>query len=154
MLAYHVEWHRRRKLASVLYDETDREAAGKCCGSRRTEDGLPVLSFQGLLAELATLTRNITATRLNDEHELILYARPTPIQTKAFDLLGVKPERTQQSPLPDAQKRARSISCAFIQYRGRDAHCWARPAQIPASGTTAPGFCLECLAAKRIFGQG
>ncbi|NJO38999.1 MAG: hypothetical protein HC871_17120, partial [Rhizobiales bacterium] len=115
-----------------LYDETDREAAetlresvvAKAVRSpaarakqakRRTEDGLPVLSFQGLLAELATLTRNITATLLNDEHEITLYARPTPLQTKAFELLGIKPERTQQSPLPDAQKRPRSISCAFIQ---------------------------------------
>jgi transposase len=112
MLAYHVEWHMRQKLAPMLYDETDREAAEALRESivakaerspaarakqakRRTEDGLPVLSFQSLLAELATLTRNITATPLNDEHELILYARPTPIQTKAFDLLGVKPERTQ-----------------------------------------------------------
>lgn len=56
---------------------------------------MPVLSFQGLLAGLATLTRNMTASSLNDDHELILYARPTPIQTKAFDLLGIKPERTQ-----------------------------------------------------------
>lgn len=112
MLAYHVEWHMRQKLAPMLYDETDREAAEALRESvvakakrspaarakqakRRTEDGLPVLSFQGLLAELATLTRNITATPLNDDHELILYARPTPIQTKAFDLLGIKPERTQ-----------------------------------------------------------
>lgn len=112
MLAYHVEWHMRQKLAPMLYDETDREAAEALRESvvakakrspaarakqakRRTEDGLPVLSFQGLLAGLATLTRNITATPLNDDHELILYARPTPIQTKAFDLLGIKPERTQ-----------------------------------------------------------
>jgi hypothetical protein len=112
MLAYHVEWHMRQKLAPMLYDDTDREAAEALRDSvvakaerspaarakqakRRTEDGLPVLSFQGLLAELATLTRNITATPLNDKHQLILYARPTPIQTKAFDLLGIKPERTQ-----------------------------------------------------------
>ena len=26
--------------------------------------------------------------------------------------------------------------------RSRDAHCWAPPPQIPASGTTAPGSCL------------
>ena len=56
---------------------------------------MPVLSFHSLLAELATLTRNITTTPLNDKHEVTLYARPTPIQTKAFDLLGIKPERTQ-----------------------------------------------------------
>ena len=112
MLAYHVEWHMRQKLAPMLYDETDREAADALRESivakaerspaaraklakRRTEDGLPVLSFQSLLAELATLTRNKTVTPLNDTYELTLYARPTAIQTKAFDLLGIKPERTQ-----------------------------------------------------------
>jgi hypothetical protein len=41
------------------------------------------------------LTRNITAPPLNDEHELILYARPTPIQAKAFDRLGIKPEHSR-----------------------------------------------------------
>lgn len=112
MLAYHVEWHMRQKLAPMLYDETDHEAAETLRESivakaerspaaraklakRRTDDGLPVLSFQCLLAELATLTRNTTVTPLNDDYELTLYARPTAIQTKAFDLLGFSPERTQ-----------------------------------------------------------
>jgi hypothetical protein len=41
------------------------------------------------------LTRNKTVTPLNDTYELTLYARPTALQTKAFELLGIKPERTQ-----------------------------------------------------------
>ena len=112
MLAYHVEWHMRRELAPMLYDDTDREAAEALRDSvvakarispaartkkikGQTEDGLPVHSFQSLLADLATLTLNKTVTPLNDNYELALFARPTSIQDKAFNLLGVKPERTQ-----------------------------------------------------------
>jgi hypothetical protein len=96
----------------MLYDETDREAADALresvvakaerspatrakLATRHAEDGLPVLSFQGLIAHLAALTRNKTVTPLNDTYELTLYARPTALQTKAFELLGIKPERTQ-----------------------------------------------------------
>lgn len=112
MLAYHVEWHMRQELAPMLYDDTDREAAEALRDSvvakarispaartkkikGQTEDGLPVHSFQSLLADLATLTLNKTVTPLNDDYELALFARPTPIQAKAFNLLGIKPERTQ-----------------------------------------------------------
>jgi len=30
LLAYHVEWHMRRKLAPMLYEDDDRAAAGRC----------------------------------------------------------------------------------------------------------------------------
>ena len=112
MLAYHVEWHMRKSLAPMLYDDDDRAAAEASRTSivakaRRspsaiakqttglTPDGLPVHSFQSLLADLATLTRNTVVTPVNPDHELTVYARPTPIQQKAFNLLGVNPERTQ-----------------------------------------------------------
>jgi hypothetical protein len=112
MLAYHVEWHMRQKLAPMLYDDADREAAEALRDSvvakaKRspaaiakqtrgvTDDGLPVHSFRSLLADLATLTRNKVVTLLNDNYELTIFARPTAIQTKAFDLLGINAERTQ-----------------------------------------------------------
>jgi hypothetical protein len=112
MLAYYLEWHMRAKLAPMLYDEDDREAAAalrtspvakaqrspaaiakQTCGV--TPDGLPVHSFHSLLADLATLTRNQILTGVTDTYEITAYARPTPIQQKAFDLLGINPERTQ-----------------------------------------------------------
>jgi hypothetical protein len=69
MLAYHVEHHMRARLAPMLYDETDHRAAAAKRASivakaersnaairkqttGRTEDGLPVHSFQTLLADL------------------------------------------------------------------------------------------------------
>jgi hypothetical protein len=112
MLAYYLEWHMRAKLAPILYDEEDHEAAAALRTSpvakaQRspaaiakqtrgvTPDDLPVHSFHSLLADLATLTRNQIVTGVTDTYEITAYARPTPIQQKAFDLLGIDPERTQ-----------------------------------------------------------
>ena len=112
MLAYHVEHHMRARLAPMLYDETDHEAAAAMRASivakaerseaaRRkqttglTDDGLPVHSFQSLLADLATYARIQATTALNDKYVFTLHTRPTPIQQRAFELLAVNPDRTQ-----------------------------------------------------------
>lgn len=112
MLAFHVEWHMRARLAPMLYDDADRAVAAAARVSivakaqrspsaiakqttGRTADGLPVHSFASLLADLATLTRNTMLSALAPEHPFTLTARPTPIQNKAFDLLGLTPARTQ-----------------------------------------------------------
>lgn len=105
MLAYHLEWHMRQALAPMLFDDHDR-AAGEALRSspvakaqpspaakrkakkKHTDDGLPVHSFRTLLADLATLTRN--TVRCGKAPEMALLARPTEIQQRAFDLLGVK----------------------------------------------------------------
>jgi hypothetical protein len=110
MLAYYLEWHMRQRLAPMLYDDTEKDAAEALRASvvakaersasaiikqttGRTEDGLPVHSFRTLLADLATLTRNTLVTALDPQHTLTLTARPTPLQQKAQDLLGLA--RTQ-----------------------------------------------------------
>ena len=112
MLAYHLEHHMRARLAPLIYDDTDREAAARLRNSvvakaqrspaaRRkettglTEDGLPVQSFQSLLADLATYSRMQAATAISENYVFIVHSRPTPTQARAFELLGVKPERTQ-----------------------------------------------------------
>ena len=112
MLAYHVEHHMRAKLAPLLYDETDHQAAAASRASivaksqrspaaiakettGRTPDGLPVHSFQSLLADLATYSRIEATTALNENYVFTLFSRPTPVQQRAFELLGISPERTQ-----------------------------------------------------------
>jgi len=112
MLAYHVEHHMRAKLAPMLYDETDHEAAAAVRASivaraerseaairkqttGRTDDGLPVHSFQTLLADLATYSRIQATTALNEKYVFTLHTRPTPTQQRAFELLGINPDRTQ-----------------------------------------------------------
>jgi hypothetical protein len=110
MLAYYLEWHMRQRLAPMLYDDTDKDAAeaqrssivAKALRSPaavtkqttgRTDDGLPVHSFRTLLDDLATLTRSTLVTAIAPEQPFTLTARPTPLQQKARDLLGLS--RTQ-----------------------------------------------------------
>jgi hypothetical protein len=106
MLAYYVEWHMRRPLAPILFDDHDR-AAGRALRSsivaparrspsalqkarrKRTANGEPVHSFRTLLKDLATLTRNrVRAGSVTFE----LLSVPTPLQQRALDLLQVRPQ--------------------------------------------------------------
>ena len=106
MLAYYLEWHMRQRLAPMLFDDTDKEAAeaqrrsvvaqaqrSKAAVKKQTTgltaDGLPVHSFHSLLDDLATLARNTIITAITPLYPLTVLTRPTPIQQKAFDLLGV-----------------------------------------------------------------
>lgn len=103
MLAYYVEWHLRRSLAPLLFQDHDRvnaaqqrtsvvakaeisPAARRKKARRETEDGLPVHSFRTLLAELATASR--TRVRVG-EHAFDKLAQLTPLQERAFQLLEV-----------------------------------------------------------------
>lgn len=104
MLAYYVEWHLRRSLAPLLFQDHDRPAAAEQRASvvakaeispaakrkkarRKTDDGLPVHSFQTLLEDLATATR----ARLRiGEHAVTKLASLTPLQERAFQLLEVR----------------------------------------------------------------
>ena len=112
MLGLYVEHHMRDKLAPMLYDETDQEAASaarvsivaKAARSQaakakeatgHTPDGLPVHSLRTLLADLATYSRIEATTALNQKYAFTLYPRPTPTQQRAFELLGVNPECSQ-----------------------------------------------------------
>ncbi len=110
MLAYHVEWHMRRRLAPLLFEEDDREGARTQRGSpveparvsgsaeskaadKRTPDGLPVHSFTTLLADLATLTLNEVTLPGSPDNAFPLLATPTELQGRAFELLEIDPAK-------------------------------------------------------------
>jgi transposase len=112
MLAYYVEWHMRQALKPLLYDDEDlpaqREANTNPVAptprstkakhkdlTHHSEDGLPVHSLRTLFKDLATLTYNVASSPLNPKAKITLTTRPTPLQAKAFTLLGVDPGRTQ-----------------------------------------------------------
>jgi len=103
MLSYYVEWHMRQALAPILFDDDDPQAAEAARKSivspaerspkakskdtlKRTEDGMPVHSFQSLLKDMATLTRNEVRV---GEQTLQMLATPTPVQQRALQLLQV-----------------------------------------------------------------
>lgn len=103
MLAYYVEWHMRRLLAPMLFDDAD-PAAGEAQRSsvvapaqrspqalqkartKRTADGQPVHSFRTLLEDLRTIALN-TVTLGASSFEMT--TTPTPLQQQALDLLKV-----------------------------------------------------------------
>jgi transposase len=113
MLAYHVEWHLRQRLAPMLYDDAEKATAEALRTSvvakaqrspsaiakqthGTTPDGLPVHSLQTLLADLATLARNVVTTALDPAHEFVVHTRPTKLQQKALDLLAINPATCTQ----------------------------------------------------------
>ena len=107
MLAYYVEYHMRRRLAPLLFDDEDRagaeaartsvvaparvsESARRKARRKRSDDGRPVHSFRTLLGDLATVTKNRVAPRLPGAEPFELLTRPTELQREAFRLLGVR----------------------------------------------------------------
>ncbi len=114
LLAYYVEWHMRKALAPLLFDDEELEqdrkqrdpvtparpsqSARRKKTVRKTEEGLDIHSFDTLLAELTTRCRNYfrvpmtndkTGEDLSIEYEEL--TEPNPLQTKALQLLGLFP---------------------------------------------------------------
>ena len=103
MLAYYVEWHLRQAWAPILCDDHDKAAgealrenvvapaqrspqAQRKALTKRTEDYLPVHSFQTLLEDLQTLAKNKIQM---GEASFEIITVPTALQQRAFDLLKV-----------------------------------------------------------------
>ncbi len=106
LLAYYVQWHMRNALAPMLFDDHELEAghalrhsivapaqrspaAERKARTKWTEDNMPVHSFQTLLKDLATIVKNTIQPRPHaPTFEKV--TRPTPLQQRALELLGVK----------------------------------------------------------------
>jgi len=112
MLAYYVEWHMRARLKPMLFDDEHLDVASASRASpvvkavrsaharakdasKTADDGLPLHSFRTLLQDLGTLAYNVTHTPLNPEVKIVITTRPTLLQAKAFELLGLNPDCTQ-----------------------------------------------------------
>ena len=108
MLAYYVEWHMRKALAPLLFDDEQlthdkktRDPVAPAKPSiqakqkktkRRTADGLPIHSFKTLLNELGMYMRNHCAIKqLNAESGLSInqYTEFSAVQKRAFELLKI-----------------------------------------------------------------
>ena len=107
MLTYYVEWHMRKALAPILFDDDDPEAAQAQRKSvvqpaqrspsaqakallKRTKEGWPVHSFQTLLKDLATICRNRIQPRVPGAPTFDKITIPTPLQQRAFHLLRLR----------------------------------------------------------------
>jgi hypothetical protein len=108
MLAYYVSWHMAVRLAPLLFKEDDPQGAEAQRGSpvapatrspaalakaqrKRTAEEEPVHSFETLLQDLATLAVNWIQPAGPEVSSFPLLTSPTPLQSRAFELLGVSP---------------------------------------------------------------
>jgi CBS domain-containing protein len=102
MLAYYVEFHLRQAWQNLLYHDEEGSqrktpvapvepspSSKQKKGTARSKDGLPLQTFRGLLQSLATLTRD--QIRLGEDGPVYTRtAKPTVLQARAFELLGIK----------------------------------------------------------------
>jgi len=106
-LAYYVEWHMRQDLAPLLFDDDDKAAVAQLrtsvvapaqrstsaqqkVHSRRTQDDLPLHSFQTLLSDLATVVINRVQPKDATVPAFDIITTPTTLQQRALDLLKVR----------------------------------------------------------------
>jgi transposase len=107
MLAYYVEWHMRKALAMLLFDDEkvtveleekssivapskrSKKARAKAA-TKKTSEKLPVHSFRTLMADLATIVKNkFQSNGLEAYLTFEKITQPTPLQQKALELLEV-----------------------------------------------------------------
>lgn len=102
LLAYYVEWHMRRVLAPLLFADPQppqpsspvaparRSAAAQAkARTKRAPDGLAIQSFHDLLKNLATIVKNRIQPVLKSVASFEIVTRPTPLQKRALQLLGL-----------------------------------------------------------------
>ncbi len=103
MLTYYVRWHMERAWAPLLFRDQDKPVAEDVVAparrsssalakarTQRLDDGTAVHSFRSLLTQLATLTKN-TVQVPSSTATFEKLANPTPLQTRALQLLGLSP---------------------------------------------------------------
>ena len=108
MLACYVEWHMRRRLAPLLFQDDDpaaakaqpgtpedpgevSERARRKAATKLRPKGLPTHSFPTLLGDLAGLVLNQVRLPTQEQASLAIATQPTALQRRAFDLLGIDP---------------------------------------------------------------
>ncbi len=106
MLACYLTWHLRSALAELTFTDPDipvsadpvapaaRSAQARDKDAAKHNSGdLPVRSYQDLLGHLATLTRQVISISGQEIQKL---TTPTPVQRRAFELLGTPVPLTLQ----------------------------------------------------------
>ena len=103
MLAYYVEWHLRQRLAPLLFEDEETEdkyqdvtraqrseSAQTKDRKKRNQEDLPLHSFRTLIEDLGTICLNtVECILVSGKYVFSKITRPTQLQQKALDLLGV-----------------------------------------------------------------
>ena len=109
MLSLYVLWHMRRALAPLLFEEDQpasarhratspvakasvSEAAQRKISRQTTAEGMALSSFDTLMGHLGSLTLNEVVLPAQPNRPFTLLSQPTPLQQRAFELLGIDPD--------------------------------------------------------------
>jgi hypothetical protein len=104
MLSYYISWQMKQDLAPILFHDNDKptatakradpvvaaqrsDAALTKAARKRTDDDTSIHSFTSLLADLATICAN-QIQPADDMPIFTMTTTPTPLQRRAFELLG------------------------------------------------------------------
>jgi transposase len=108
LLAYYLEWHLRKALAPLLFEDEELDgdrktrdpvapaqpshSAKEKKARRKTPDGFPIHSFSSLLKEMATRCKNWCRFGKDpDAPSITQLTEPTPFQKKVYELLEEYP---------------------------------------------------------------
>jgi transposase len=114
LLAYYLEWHMRKALAPLLFDDEElqeqrwqrdpvaparpSDSAARKKIRRLTPEGFPIHSFETLLAELAKRARHECRIKADsDSPSFRQLTEFNPLQRRAFQLLGLFPGTTPRT---------------------------------------------------------
>ena len=104
MLACHLLWHLEDQLKPALFNDEEpggaprenpvvkaqRSERGETkAATKKAEDGKPAHSFATLLEDLSTLGRHTILPTIKGASPFYKLTKPTSVQAKALDLLGV-----------------------------------------------------------------
>jgi len=107
MLAYYVEWHIKKKLNTILFEDHEKHIADELRQSivapserspaakrkvqrKKTDDNCPVLSFKEAVRYLSTIAKNTIQPRFEGAMPFYKLTCPTTHQQRILDLLGTK----------------------------------------------------------------
>ncbi len=109
MLAYYVEWHLRKILAPLLFEDEETEdtatdvikahrseSAKKKDRTKRNQESFPIHSFRTLLEDLGTICLNkIKCNFASGSYVFSKITRPSSLQQYCLELLGISLSCTQ-----------------------------------------------------------
>ena len=140
MLAYYVEWHMRRALAPLLFEDHNRAdiqrasvvrkaarspAADRKATTKRTEDDFAAQSFRSLLGQLGTIVKNWVRPPRPQAHPSRWSRSPTGTSDGHSICSGSRSDRSHEHDRPKCAQPERRQGFTCARLRELPSRLWA-----------------------------